>query len=70
MYDDAFTVQFVNAESVENFNYVSGMVPFILNLLQQVRWVPEVPDVSVISKKGPDSHAEIIIINVTKKLDT
>ncbi|XP_070173522.1 inositol 1,4,5-trisphosphate-gated calcium channel ITPR3-like [Littorina saxatilis] len=32
-YDDAFTLQFVEPELVENFHYMAGMVPFILKLV-------------------------------------
>ncbi|XP_041375499.1 inositol 1,4,5-trisphosphate receptor type 3-like [Gigantopelta aegis] len=34
MYDDAFTIQFVERLYVDDFNYVAGMVPFLLNLIK------------------------------------
>ena len=37
MYDDAYTLQHVTSEDVHNFNYVAGMVPFLFNLIQDVR---------------------------------
>ncbi|XP_055955374.1 inositol 1,4,5-trisphosphate receptor type 1 [Patella vulgata] len=33
MYDDAFTIQFVEKQFVDDFNYVSGMVPCLLSLI-------------------------------------
>lgn len=35
-YDDAFTVQLVDPELVEIFNYMAGSVPFIQKLIAQV----------------------------------
>ena len=37
MYDDAYTLQMVEKEDVANFNFVAGMVPFLFNLIQDVR---------------------------------
>ncbi|GFN95264.1 inositol 1,4,5-trisphosphate receptor type 1 [Plakobranchus ocellatus] len=34
MYDDAFTIQYVERNYVDDFNYVAGMVPFLLNLIK------------------------------------
>ncbi|KAK7504550.1 hypothetical protein BaRGS_00004036, partial [Batillaria attramentaria] len=34
MYDDAFTIQHVEKQFVDDFNYVAGMVPFLLNLIK------------------------------------
>ncbi|CAL1535480.1 unnamed protein product, partial [Lymnaea stagnalis] len=34
MYDDAFTIQYVEKAYVDDFNYVAGMVPFLLNLIK------------------------------------
>ncbi|XP_076470932.1 inositol 1,4,5-trisphosphate-gated calcium channel ITPR2-like isoform X2 [Babylonia areolata] len=34
MYDDAFTIQHVEKQYVDDFNYVAGMVPFLLNLIK------------------------------------
>ncbi|BFZ19740.1 hypothetical protein BsWGS_22779 [Bradybaena similaris] len=34
MYDDAFTIQYVEKAYVDDFNYVAGMVPFLLNLIR------------------------------------
>lgn len=36
-YDDAFTIQRVEKCQVDEFNYVAGMVPFLLNLVKDVR---------------------------------
>ena len=36
MYDDAFTIQYVEKNYVDDFNYVAGMVPFLLNLIRDV----------------------------------
>ena len=36
MYHDAYTLQRVEADNLRNFNFVSGMVPFILNLILDV----------------------------------
>ncbi|KAH3824416.1 hypothetical protein DPMN_126252 [Dreissena polymorpha] len=33
-YDDAFTIQMVEDEHVDEFNYVAGMVPFLRNLIK------------------------------------
>ena len=38
MYDDAFTIQYVEKSYVDDFNYVAGMVPFLLNLVKDVSW--------------------------------
>jgi len=35
-YDDAFTIQMVEDEHVNEFNYVAGMVPFLRNLIKDV----------------------------------
>lgn len=35
-YDDAFTIQNVEDEHVNEFNYVAGMVPFLQNLIKDV----------------------------------
>ncbi|XP_064599288.1 inositol 1,4,5-trisphosphate receptor type 1-like [Liolophura sinensis] len=37
MYDDAYTIQKVSKEDIDNFNYVAGMVPFLFNLIQERR---------------------------------
>ena len=37
MYDDAYTLQMVEKQDVGNFNFVAGMVPFLFNLIQDVR---------------------------------
>ncbi|KAK7114914.1 hypothetical protein V1264_000891 [Littorina saxatilis] len=37
MYDDAYTIQWVDPKDVSNFNYVAGMVPFLFNLIQDQR---------------------------------
>ncbi|XP_055891550.1 inositol 1,4,5-trisphosphate receptor type 1-like isoform X4 [Biomphalaria glabrata] len=34
MYDDAFTIQYVEKGYVDDFNFVAGMVPFLLNLIK------------------------------------
>ena len=36
-YDDAFTLQKVEPEYVEIFNYMAGMVPFIQKVIAEVR---------------------------------
>ena len=36
-YDDAFTMQVIEQEDVDNFNYVAGMVPFIQKIISDVR---------------------------------
>ncbi|XP_021341779.1 inositol 1,4,5-trisphosphate receptor type 2-like [Mizuhopecten yessoensis] len=36
-YDDAFTIQFVEQVHQDEFNYISGMVPFLLNLIKDVK---------------------------------
>ena len=36
MYHDAYTLQRVEADNLQNFNFVSGMVPFLLNLILDV----------------------------------
>ncbi|ELT91343.1 hypothetical protein CAPTEDRAFT_201920 [Capitella teleta] len=33
MYHDAYTIQLVEPEHLKNFNFVAGMVPFLLNLI-------------------------------------
>ena len=35
-YDDAFTIQRVETELEEIFNYMAGMVPFLSKLIQDV----------------------------------
>ena len=35
-YDDAFTLQRVSDEQIENFFYVAGMVPFLQKLIADV----------------------------------
>ena len=35
-YDDAFTMQEIEAEDVANFNYIAGMVPFIQKIIADV----------------------------------
>ena len=35
-YDDAYTIQRVQEKDESNFNFVSGMVPFILNTIMDV----------------------------------
>lgn len=40
MYDDAFTIQHVEKQYVDDFNYVGGMVPFLLNLIKDVSSCP------------------------------
>ena len=35
-YDDAFTLQKVEDEYVETFNYVAGMLPFIQKVIKEV----------------------------------
>ena len=35
-YDDAFTIQQVDPELVQIFNYMAGMVPFIQKLVKDV----------------------------------
>ena len=37
MYDDAYTIQLVPQEMVENCFYAAGMVPFMQKLLLEVR---------------------------------
>ena len=37
MYHDAYTLQMVDVPQVEDCNFVSGMVPFLLNLMLDVR---------------------------------
>ena len=37
MYDDAYTLQMVEKQDVGNFNFVAGTVPFLFNLIQDVR---------------------------------
>lgn len=36
MYHDAYTIQKVEYEHLNAFNYVTGMVPFLLNLIRDV----------------------------------
>ena len=36
-YDDAFTLQQVEPELVEIFNFMAGMVPFIQKIIKDVR---------------------------------
>ena len=38
MYHDAYTLQQVEAKNLNNFNFVSGMVPFLLNLILDVSY--------------------------------
>ena len=35
-YDDAFTLQKVEDENIEVFNYMAGMVPFIQKVITEV----------------------------------
>lgn len=35
-YDDAFTLQVVDPEDVQIFNYMAGMVPFVQKLIAEV----------------------------------
>lgn len=37
MYDDAYTIQKVDPDLTDIFNYVNGAVPSLLNLLADVR---------------------------------
>ena len=37
MYHDAYTLQKVEHEHLSSFNFAAGMVPFLLNLIQDVR---------------------------------
>ena len=37
MYHDAYTLQKVEPEHLSSFNFAAGMVPFLLNLIQDVR---------------------------------
>jgi len=37
MYHDAYTLQKVEPEHWASFNFAAGMVPFLLNLIQDVR---------------------------------
>ena len=37
MYHDAYTLQKVEADHLSSFNFAAGMVPFLLNLIQDVR---------------------------------
>lgn len=36
MYDDAFTIHMVEMENEDEFNFVAGMVPYLLNLIKDV----------------------------------
>jgi len=36
MYHDAYTLQKVEPEHLASFNFAAGMVPFLLNLIQDV----------------------------------
>lgn len=36
MYHDAYTIQKVEDQHLNSFNYVTGMVPFLLNLIKDV----------------------------------
>jgi len=36
MYHDAYTIQRVEDQHLNSFNYVTGMVPFLLNLIKDV----------------------------------
>ena len=36
MYHDAYTIQQVEPRNLVNFNFVAGMVPFLLNLILDV----------------------------------
>jgi len=36
MYHDAYTLQKVEPEHLSSFNFAAGMVPFLLNLIQDV----------------------------------
>ena len=40
-YDDAFTMQEIEAEDVANFNYIAGMVPFIQKIIADVSFHPK-----------------------------
>ena len=42
-YDDAFTLELVEEQLIDNFNYVAGIVPIITNHIQKV-WCYTVPD--------------------------
>lgn len=35
-YDDAFTIQYVEQVHITEFNFAAGMVPFLLNLVEDV----------------------------------
>ena len=35
-YDDAFTLQHIEAVHIVNFNYMAGMVPFVQKLIKDV----------------------------------
>ena len=37
LYHDAYTIQRVEKEDLTNFNFVAGMVPYLINLIQDVR---------------------------------
>lgn len=39
MYHDAYTIQKVEYEHLNAFNYVTGMVPFLLNLIRDVSFL-------------------------------
>ena len=39
VYHDAYTIQVVEEEHLKNFNYVAGMVPFLLNLVLDVSFL-------------------------------
>ncbi len=49
MYHDAYTIQRVEDPHLRNFNFVSGMVPFLLNLILDVSIVSNI-DVSFLYK--------------------
>lgn len=36
MYADAYTLQHVPHPAVHNFNYIAGIVPFLVNLIKDV----------------------------------
>jgi len=38
MYHDAYTLQKVEPEHLSSFNFAAGMVPFLLNLIMDVRY--------------------------------
>ncbi len=38
LYHDAYTLQKVEDDHLSNFNNVAGMVPFLINLIYEVRY--------------------------------